>query len=161
MSKFTERRTPQISKKQAVMDYGYRTGQGGDGDSAVFELPNEDIPTARSAVLYLGHADFEALGSPEVITVAIEPGDLLNVEESTLTLADLPDETLIRATGAYLDGGTFTDCWARPVPQHISGATNAAERLWEVLVFGSTAFDAMTTEDRIASFEVLYTEATS
>lgn len=156
MSKFTERRFPQISKKQAVMDYGYRTGQGSDEDAAVFELPNEDIPTARSAVLYLAHDDFEALGSPEVVTVAIQPGDLPNVEEPTL--ADLPDETLIRATGTYLDGGTFTDCCARPVPQHVSGANNAAERLWEVLVFGATAFGAVTTEDRISSFEVLYTE---
>jgi hypothetical protein len=157
MSKFTERRTPTLSKKRAVMDYGYRTGQGGDEDAAVFELPNEDIPTARSAVLYLDHGDFEAMGSPEVITVTIEPGDLLNVEEPLL--ADLPDETLIRATGTYLVGGTFTDCWARPVPQHISGANNDAERLWEVLVHGSAVFGAVTTWDRITSFEVLYTEA--
>lgn len=80
MSKFTERRTPSVTKRQTVMDYAYRTGEGGDEDMAVFELPNDDIPTARSAVLYLAHADFEALGSPEVITVTINPGDLLNVE---------------------------------------------------------------------------------
>lgn len=146
-----------ITKRLTVMDYGYRTGEGGDEDAAVFELPNEDIPTARSAVLYLAHTDFEALGSPERITVTIETGDLLNVEGPSL--ADLPDETLIRATGTYLDGGFFTDCWARPVPPHISGAIGGAERLWEVLVFGSTAFGAMTTEDRITSFEVLHTEA--
>lgn len=81
MSKFIERRLPKLSKRQAVMDYGYRSGEGGDEDAAVFELPNEDIPTARSAVLYLAYADFEALGSPEVITVTIEPGDLLNESE--------------------------------------------------------------------------------
>lgn len=84
MNDFIARRTPTLSKKRAVMDYGYRTGQGGDEDAAVFELPNEDIPTARSAVLHLDHDDFEAMGSPEVITVTIEPGDLLSDEESTM-----------------------------------------------------------------------------
>lgn len=67
-----------------------------------------------------------------------------------------PDETLIRATGTYPGGGTFTDCWARPVPQYVSGAVDGADRLWEVLVFGSTAISALTTTACITSAELLY-----
>lgn len=110
MSKFTERRTPSITKRQAVMDYGYRTGQGGDEDAAVFELPNEDIPTARSAVLYLAHTDFEALGSPEVITVTIEPGGLLNVET---------DAWPFKPGDVVLDSGEESDhvAWLEAAPE--------------------------------------------
>jgi len=75
------------------------------------------------------------------------------------SLNHLPEETLIRATGTYPGGGTFTDCWARPVPQYVSGAIDGSDRLWEVLVFGSGGVDALTTSACITSFEVLYTEA--
>lgn len=69
-----------------------------------------------------------------------------------------PDETLIRASGTYPGGGTFTDCWARPVPQYMSGAIDGADRLWEVLVFGSGGIAALTTTACITSAEVLYSE---
>lgn len=77
---------------------------------------------------------------------------------STDMLNTCPDGTLIRASGTYPRGGTFTDCWARPVPQYVSGAIDGADRLWEVLVFGSTAFGALTTSACITSAEVLYSE---
>ena len=69
-------------------------------------------------------------------------------------LDGMPDETLIRASGRYLAGGTFTDCWARPVPRHITGDEGA--RLWEVLAFGSA--DAVTAEHITYPVEVLYVD---
>lgn len=76
---------------------------------------------------------------------------------STIALNTCPDDTLIRASGTYSDGGTFTNCWARPVPQYVSGALDGTERLWEVLVFGHSAWHSLTTSGRITSAEVLYT----
>lgn len=69
-------------------------------------------------------------------------------------LNTLPDDTLIVASGDYLTGGTFTDCWARPVPEFIAGHTDT--RLWEVLVFGATAPKSLTDSARITKWRVLY-----
>ncbi|MGV3564179.1 MAG: hypothetical protein ACO1ON_12955 [Nocardioides sp.] len=72
-------------------------------------------------------------------------------------LDGMPDETLIRASGRYASGGgTFTDCWVRPVPQHIAGTV---VRVWEVLVFGGQLPYSLTTaEDITYPVEVLYTD---
>lgn len=77
-------------------------------------------------------------------------------EWRTRMLNAYPEETLIRASGTYLNGGTFTNCWARPVPAYISGQVEGADQLWEVLVFGSFPTDSLTTSDRITAAELLY-----
>lgn len=80
----------------------------------------------------------------------------MTTDPSTTNALDaLPDETLIEATGTYIDDGGFTKCWARPVPRFISGDDGA--RVWEVLVFGSELPHSLTTADRIAHARVLYT----
>lgn len=143
-----------ITKSRHLLEMSF--GPDIDADSALYNPGPEmegDIPE-----LMISGDDYRALGEPEQITVTIEAGDLLNVEEPSLN--DLPEETLIRATGAYPGGGTFTDCWARPVPEYVSGAPDGSDRLWEVLVFGSGGIDALTTTACITSFEVLHTEAT-
>jgi len=77
-------------------------------------------------------------------------------EWRTRILNAYPDETLIRASGGYVSGGTFTDCWARPVPRHVSGAEEGSDRLWEVLVFGTFPTDSLTTSERITDAELLF-----
>lgn len=73
-------------------------------------------------------------------------------------LDGMPDETLICASGRYVsaNGSTFTDCWVRPIPAHISGT---AMRAWEVLAFGcGIPYSITTAEDIDYPVEVLYTD---
>lgn len=61
----------------------------------------------------------------------------------------LPDDSLVMATGKYLNGqGDFTDCWMRPLPDHVTGGTGA--RLWEVLVYLDGGVHNMTRNDCIS-----------
>lgn len=68
----------------------------------------------------------------------------------------LPEsDVLILASGRYpRGGGTFHDCWARPVPPWITGTD---ERAWEVLVYGETWPDnVVATADITLPATVLY-----
>lgn len=66
----------------------------------------------------------------------------------------LPDEVLLEASGTYLSGGTFTNCWVRPIPAVITGMAGEDQgRVWEVLVYASPE---MITTDCIRSARVLY-----
>lgn len=66
------------------------------------------------------------------------------------------DDVLLRASGRYrYGGGTFTDCWVRPVPSWITGTE--APRAWEVLTYGATPPESMVqTGDITLPVEVLY-----
>ena len=70
----------------------------------------------------------------------------------------LPDESLVLASGKYLNGlGDFTDCWIRPIPDHITGGTGA--RLWEALIYLDGGVHNMTRNDCITlPVQVLYEE---
>lgn len=72
----------------------------------------------------------------------------------------LPDDTLIEATGTYISRsrrGTFERCWARPVPEYITGPRREGQpRLWEVLVYASDVANRLTTSALITSATVLY-----
>jgi DUF1680 family protein len=79
MSKFIERRMPKLSKTRYVLDLDTDRP---DGDRVQF-TSEEDPRVIPSLALRLDAAEWQALGSPEVITVTVEPGDLLNEEEPT------------------------------------------------------------------------------
>lgn len=49
-----------------------------DGDTKTFRQPLEDEPERRGHVLELDPQVDEEMGHPDLITVTIEPGDLLN-----------------------------------------------------------------------------------
>ncbi|MGO1664110.1 MAG: hypothetical protein ACTHYO_10385 [Micrococcaceae bacterium] len=71
----------------------------------------------------------------------------------------LPDNTLIEASGRYsYQKGTFERCWARPIPDHVTGREPGADRLWEVLVWGSEPLMNLVSPAHITSYRVLYTE---
>lgn len=69
-------------------------------------------------------------------------------------LDNLPDDTLIEASGTYRhQEGTFQRCWARPIPTFITGTE---ERAWEVMVWGSQLPQSMVPSANITSYRVLY-----
>lgn len=53
--------------------------QGRNADSAWFTPPLEPGETVRAHRLYLDRAVWGDMGEPHLLTVSIEPGDLLNV----------------------------------------------------------------------------------
>jgi len=60
----------------------------------------------------------------------------------------LDDDSLVLASGKYLNGdGDFTDCWIRPIPDHVTGGTGA--RLWEALIYLDGGVHNMTRNDCI------------
>lgn len=75
MSKFIERRTPILSKKQSVLDLALTQRSAGDGQ-AIFNVEDQEY----GVEVAFNIKDFQAMGSPEVITVTIEPGNQMNAE---------------------------------------------------------------------------------
>jgi hypothetical protein len=65
---------PTVTKRRVLLDLSLPADHA--ADIAVYE-PGPDMEV-RVPEVCLSHADFMALGSPEQITVTIEPGDLLN-----------------------------------------------------------------------------------
>ena len=62
----------QLSKSRMIYDFDTQY----DDVAIFFHISDED--TGESQVLDIPLDKYEALGSPEKITVTIEPGDLLN-----------------------------------------------------------------------------------
>lgn len=56
------------------------------------------------------------------------------------------ESAIIRASGKYPDGGTFTDCYALPVPMDI---TDSEDRYWRVIVHGDTWLQSLVKETGI------------
>lgn len=56
------------------------------------------------------------------------------------------ESAIIRASGKYPDGGTFTDCYALPVPMDI---TDSEDRYWRILVHGDTWLQSLVKETGI------------
>ena len=56
-------------------------------------------------------------------------------EHQTITLYEQldqsPEGALLQASGAYLQGDPFTQCWIRRVPESLGGKS----QLWEVLAY--------------------------
>ena len=78
-------------------------------------------------------------------------GDVITAAEQLDTLWHLED-VLIDASGHYPSGGTFYRCWTRPVPAGVGGIHG----MWEVLVYGASMPDSLTTSERIHTATVLY-----
>ena len=78
-------------------------------------------------------------------------GDVITTAEQLDTLWHL-EEVLIDASGHYPSGGTFDRCWTRPVPASVGGIHG----MWEVLVYGASMPDSLTTTERIRIATVLY-----
>ena len=78
-------------------------------------------------------------------------GDVITTAEQLDTLWHL-EEVLIDASGHYPSGGTFDRCWTRPVPASVGGVYG----MWEVLVYGASMPDSLTTTERIRIATVLY-----
>lgn len=78
-------------------------------DEGVILFDNDDGEgeTSDLTQLYWPKSDWEAFGSPEQVTVTIEPGDLLNGEQADEIDCYQPDEVLSAAhprNGHYLPG---------------------------------------------------------
>lgn len=58
-------------------------------------------------------------------------------------LDGIPEGALLQASGRYPNGGTFTDCWIRRVPEDLGGDSS----VWEVLLYGTAR--NLTTSDLI------------
>ena len=56
------------------------------------------------------------------------------------------ESAIIRASGKYPDGGTFTNCYALPVPTDI---TDTEEHYWRVVVHGDTWLQSLVKETGI------------
>ena len=78
-------------------------------------------------------------------------GDVITTAEQLDALWHL-EEVLIDASSHYPSGGTFDRCWTRPVPASVGGIYG----MWEVLVYGASMPDSLTTTERIRIATVLY-----
>jgi hypothetical protein len=69
-----------LTRSRCVMDLD--PGQIQYPDDPVFVCRHEDTGDITRTVV-LATADWDLMGRPERVTVSVEPGDLLNIEEDT------------------------------------------------------------------------------
>lgn len=84
--------------------------------------------------------------------------DLMTIITTVEELDALPDGVLLEASGTYPGGGTFTECWVRPIPAVITEMWGDGDegRTWEVLAFAHPIDGRLITTDCIKSARVLY-----
>ena len=67
-----------LMKTRSVLEH---QPHAGSPELVVFTGPNDEGDESRGHILSVNREVWDEMGSPEAITVTIEPGDLLNGEE--------------------------------------------------------------------------------